>query len=520
MKRYAAIDIGAHAVKLKIVERSNKNKTRVLEDVVHPLMLGYRVFEHGRLMQEDIEEVSKTLAGFKRLMQEYHIDAYRAVATSVIRSAWNGRFAMSIISQRVQLDIEILEEPVERFLTYIALELYLDDYHQKRKEGLLVVEVGSISSEVILYKDNKLVRNNELQLGTIPLKQLLNQMRRVSLYPEQILSDHIYAQTANLQGYLIRQQIPHVAMVGADIRRIRRLIGLASETLSAEHFGHLKQAILSNDKEVRHQLLQSKLDYEEIVVAVLVFEQFVRITEVVHIDMPSVSLRDGILLSLFDNIESFDRSYLQTKDILSCARYMAKRHHGTMAHIRHLEKHCVKLFDVYKGREGFDEQDLLCLRLAAILHETGKFTRQSDYHEATFQNIANASILGLKQSLMRDVAAIAMQSFEFSELEERAQRVRGRHVLNDPLLRGDESSGGIVTNMKAIKLGLLLALADASDKSKRQSIKLQTGELTKDSLVLNFVGQTSFLETWALQGLKNHMMDVFGHSLHVMIREA
>lgn len=503
MKRYAAIDIGAHALKLKIVEKNAKGKIKVLEDLIHPMMLGHRVFDHHKLNPGDIDEISKTLAGFKRLIAEYQVHYVRAVATSVIRSAENGRFAMAIIAQRLEMPIEILEEPVERFLTYIALELFMEDYIAKRREGLLVVEVGSISSEVILYKDNKLVRNNELQLGTIPLKRLLNEMRRVSLYPEQILADHIYAQTANLQGYLVRQQIAYIALVGADIRRIRTLLGLTADRLSVGDFALLKHSIIKGDRAIKQQLQAARLDYDEVLVALLVFDQFIQLTAATQLEMPPVALRDGLLLALSENTEDFERSTLQTKDVISCARYMAKRHHGTMAHIRQLEKHCVKLFDAYREKEGFTEQDLLALRLAAILHETGKFTRQSSYHAATYQSICNASILGLKQAFMNRVGRIAMQGFLLGE--------------------GDDSDipvEAIDVDIQEIKLGLLLALADATDKSKRQGIKLHCAEVKKDVLVLMFLGEDSYLEGWAIHALAGPFQDVFGHKLEMTVKEA
>jgi len=502
MKRYAAIDIGAHAVKLKIVERSNTAKIKVLEDIIHPLMLGNKVYEHHKLQPRDIDEIAQTLVGFKRLLLEYKVDNYRAVATSVIRSAENGRFAMAILSQRLNMHIEILEEPVERFLTYAALERQLEDYDLKRREGLLVVEVGSMSAEVILYKDNKLVRNNELQLGTIPLKKILNSMRRVSLYPDQIVADHVYAQTANLQGYLVRQQISHVALVGADIRRLKALLNLPIDRLTSKEFESLKLSLIKGDRELKRLLADARLDADEVLVALLIFDQFVQVIAPSFVDMPSVALRDGMIISQISHLEDFDRDVIQTKDVISCARYMAKRHHGTMSHIRQLEKICIKLFDTYKKSEDFTDKDLLCLRLAAILHETGKFTRQSNYHIATYQSIALATILGLTQATMTHVALIAMQSFSFGE----------GHHLDADIITEDAS-------IKEIKLGLLLALADASDKSKRQGIKLRSATIVKDSLALEFIGEDAYLEEWAIRSLQESFFDVFGHKIDLLIKE-
>ncbi len=503
MKRYAAIDIGAHAMKLKIIEKTRQGKIKVLEDVIVPLSLGLSVLEKGKLDQRTISDMTEALLGFKRLLLDYDVKEYRAVATGVVREAQNGRFATAILSKRSNLNIEILEESVERFLTYIALQTQLHDYGVKRKEGMLVVEVGSSSSEVIIYKENKLLRNNEIHIGTLKLKAMMRDIERVSLYTPQIIEDHIYALTANLQSYVVRQQINHFVMIGSDIKKLKQVFEAGGETLSIPNFKNLVSMLYTRDESLKSKIQAAKLDYDEVLVAVIVFNQFLEHTTCEQIEVPTVALRDGLLLAMMEATLDFERTNLHTKDVLSAARYIAKRHHSTMPHVRQLERYAVKIFDAYKELEQFTERDLLLLRLAAILHETGKFSRQVNYHSATYQSITHVTLLGLTKSLLEDVAQIAMQAFAFSG-----------EAVEEVL----ETSFDL--KIKTIKLGLLLALADAMDKSKKQNLKLHEVTLHKENLtIICDVFQTSFLEEWAIRSLKTSFYDVFGHNLTIKMTE-
>jgi exopolyphosphatase/guanosine-5'-triphosphate,3'-diphosphate pyrophosphatase len=502
MKRYAAIDIGAHAIKIKIVEYTKQDKAKILEDIIHPVSLGLIVLQKRKLDQIALKDMTQTLLGFKRLMQEYDVSQYRAVGTGVVRDAENGRFAIALLMKRTGLKIEILEESLERFLTYVALNQNLDEYDTKRREGMLVVEVGSTSSEVIVYKDNKLVRNNELHIGTLKLKSMMKKIERVSLYTPQIIEDHIYALTANLQSYLVRQQIKHFVMIGADIKRIKEILW-KTKTVSIEEFQLLKQRLYKREHDLYQQITSKQLDYDEFLVAVIIFSQFIDQTVCDVIEVPDVSLRDGLLIAMHYKIENFDRSNLHTKDVLSASRYVAKRYHSTMPHIRQLEKIVVRLFDVYSGNEQFSEKDLLKLRLAAILHETGKFSRQVNYHSATYQSITHATLLGLNQVTLEEVAQIAMQAFAFAG-ESVEEMIDAYHQIQ----------------LKTIKLGLLLALADALDKSKKQNVKIVDLFVKKDSLIVVCeVTEIAFLEEWAVQSLQESFNDVFGQQVILRLQE-
>ncbi|MCK8061447.1 MULTISPECIES: hypothetical protein [unclassified Fusibacter] len=496
MSIFAAIDIGSHAIKIKIVEHK-KTGYKLLENIIHPLALGISVLHSGKINRTEREELIDCLIYFKKLMSEYDVDRYKAVATGAFREARNGRFVVELIGKRAKLQIEIVEEPIERFLTYLSLKEHLPHYKKMRKEGVLLVEVGSNSSEVIVYKENKMVRNNEIHIGTLRLKELIRTINRETIHVPQILEDYVYAATENLQSYLIRKQINHFVIVGSDVKRAHLLMGDHQDGFTPQAFLNFVDDLYHQDKALKMRIEDEHMDYEEMLAAMSVFNQFFKHTTCELVYVPDISLRDGMIIALNENIDNYSRNHSYTRDIIAAAKQIAKRHHSTINHVTHVDKNAVMIFDAYQKEESFTEKDLLLLRLAAILHETGKFSRQTNYYAATYQSITHATLLGVTQQMLLEVAEIAMQFFYF----------------NGDMANTDDLNHTQATT-KHTKLGLILALADATDKSKKQSILLKKAVLEKNRLKMTMkIYHKHFFETWAINYLSETVADIFGHEI-------
>ncbi len=403
-----------------------------------------------------------------------------------------------LIKKRIKIKVEIIEESIERYLTYISLKEHLPNYQKLRDEGLLLVEVGSNSSEVLIYKKNRLVRNNEIHTGTLVLKDLIHTIKRESLHVPQILEDYIYAATENLQNYLKRKKIRHFVILGTDIKRVYDIFGDLDEGFSKVRFEEIVNGLYKQSRQLKQALESEMLDYYETLSAMTIFEQFFKHTEAEMVYVPSINLRDGILMTLIEDVHAYERDKIYTKDILKAAKQIAKRHHSTMNHINKVDKMVVKIFDAYKEEENFSDFDLLLVRLACILHETGKFTRQFNYHDATYQSIQHASLLGVTQHMLRESAQIAAHFFYFTQDDIKT------------------ASSNYRLNIKNVKLGLILALADSLDKAKKSNINLVQVKLDENELKLFVSSETDyFFEKWAVRALAEYFSEINAHRLTI-----
>src|SRR6516162_9250940 len=114
MPRFAAIDVGSNALRLRIVEASAPSQPspggphstrpqlpllpdrdgaepwRDLATLRAPVRLGAEVFLSGRLAPASIGQACDALRNFRTEMDRAKVDAYRAIATSAVREAKNG----------------------------------------------------------------------------------------------------------------------------------------------------------------------------------------------------------------------------------------------------------------------------------------------------------------------------------------------------------------------------------------------------------------------------------------------
>ncbi len=485
----AAIDIGSHSTKLKIAEYKN-DEFIVLEELSHPLNLGGLVVKVGYIDNEARDNILKVLTYYKKALTEYGVEKHLAYATGVFRAASNGKVVMDLIRRKTGLKVEIVEETIERYLSYLPLADVLPDYEKMRREGMLVVEVGSGSSEVIVYKNNKMVRSNEIEIGTLSLKALIEKIKKESNDLAEILSDYIYASTENLQGYLVRKKIVHFVMMGTDIKKIHKLYGDHPSGFSLARLEEIYQRLSTGDRLIKRELEAEMLDCDEALISITIYRQFCRHTEAEVIKVPDVSLRDGILRALVNGTLEYSRKLICTNDIIKAAKQLAKRYHSTSAHINQIDKFVIKIFDAYKDSEKYTEKDLLLLRIAACLHETGKFSRQDNYKHATKMAIIDASLLGVTEAMLRDVAQIVEYFFIIT--------------------KSDLASLGTGVDLKLLRLALILAIADALDKSKRSRLIIENVKLSDSKLKIKLISESSYyLEQTAVNALNDLSVDLY-----------
>src|SRR5215469_3268799 len=152
MPRFAAIDVGSNALRLRIVEANAPSGTakpqlpllderdgtepwRDLATLRAPVRLGAEVFLSGRLAPASIGQACDALRNFRAEMDRAKCDAYRAIATSAVREAKNGATLVERARREANIEVETIEGIEEARLIRLAVmrRLPLED-----KRALLV----------------------------------------------------------------------------------------------------------------------------------------------------------------------------------------------------------------------------------------------------------------------------------------------------------------------------------------------------------------------------------------------
>src|SRR5512143_1481581 len=107
MPTFAAIDIGANSVRLKVA-RLRRRRLEVVHEDREVTRLGAWVFRTGQLSPEAMAHTVQVLQRFYKTTQRLGTDAVRIVATSALRDARNARAFTEWVRSATGWRIEII----------------------------------------------------------------------------------------------------------------------------------------------------------------------------------------------------------------------------------------------------------------------------------------------------------------------------------------------------------------------------------------------------------------------------
>ena len=118
IRTFAAIDVGSYELTIKIFEFSGKDSMREIDRVSKRLDLGSDTYASGKISNEKMDELCRTLNDFSDIMKAYKVDRYKAYGTSAIREMENTIIVQDQIAQRTGIKVEILSNSEQRFMDY------------------------------------------------------------------------------------------------------------------------------------------------------------------------------------------------------------------------------------------------------------------------------------------------------------------------------------------------------------------------------------------------------------------
>lgn len=489
---FAAIDLGSNAIKMKIIQMIHQSPN-CLEDFSVDKNIGEEVYLTQSISLKTIGEIIEVFDYFKELMHAYAVTKYRAVATSAFREAKNALNVVEIIRMHTDIEVEIIDDAIEKFLTYKSIRDKMPNY-QAIRSGSIVIEVNSGGSDVSLYAQNHLIKNNELNLGMKALKyKLMAYEKETAAYPS-LLKTYIESQIEHILTSIGKRRIQSFIAIGGDIKRIKAIFLDSKDTLSKDSFRGLIEKVYLTSPDLRHALEETKINWYEFVAHMVLLDVFLCAIDVQNILLPDISLREGLLAELIEETYDLKRYKVFNEDPVSLAKALSARYQCNKKHVKAVHDGCLKLFDALETQYAFEMRDRLLLQISAYLHEIGKFTRMKDYHYATFDLVKNLNLFGVSNHERQLVAHVCrlISANEYKTLEEVSAGDRGR----------------------VFKLSAILSLADALDKGKKQSIRIDRLLMTENAVIIHLIKEEHcLLEMMALK----KAMDLFEHAFGIQI---
>src|SRR3989304_4999525 len=111
--RIAAIDIGSNSVRLVVAEVLPSGGYRVLDEERENTRLAAALVKTGELDSAASEATIAALRRFQSIAVGYDVGRTRAIATSAVRDAKNGRDFCRRVRRELELEIEVISSDEE-----------------------------------------------------------------------------------------------------------------------------------------------------------------------------------------------------------------------------------------------------------------------------------------------------------------------------------------------------------------------------------------------------------------------
>lgn len=465
---FAAIDVGSFELEMGIYEISNRSKIRRIDHVRHVIALGSDTYNHGKISYELVEEVCQVLGDFSRIMKSYRVDDYRAYATSAMREATNSRIVIDQIRIRTGIEVRVISNSEQRFLTYKAIAVQDEEFDKNMRKGTAIVDVGFGSMQVSLFEENRLISTDNLPLGVLRI--------RSKLYDIPTTVDR----TRELIGEMVTNELDVYKRIYLHNTEVRALIGIGDNILylfryldNGKPLARATRAQFEEFYERLCRLSQSEIaetfgissEYAALLLpTAIIYKKFLEMTGAEMIWVPGIRLCDGIAAEYATDNHLIKLKHNFDADMISTSRSMAKRYLCQSAHSEQVEIYALQIFDAIKRYHGMGERERLLLQIAVIIHACGKFISLKNANECAYNIVMSTEIIGLSHTEREIIANVLRHNVRDVDFD----MVRMETELG--VVTGSFASRKDVMILIA-KLTAILRLADAMDHGHQQKLK-------------------------------------------------
>jgi len=503
MPTFAAVDIGANSVRLKVA-RLVRQRLKVVHEDREVTRLGESVFRTGALDPHAMEHTIKVLRRFHRASQSRGVDFVRVVATSALRDSHNSRaftdWVQAVTGWRVEVVSGLEEGRLIHFGVISGSRIGVS--------RLLLIDLGGGSCELTLSVDGQIRSMFSLPLGAVRLTQEflhhdppknreLKQMRELIVEELSRIERRIAGARIQLAIATSGTAAALASVVAAGRRRAgnrnpRSVSRRTVQTLAAE----LQKYSLAQRTALRGI---GPRRAEIIIAGAMVFAELMN-HGVSGFRYSPLGLRDGLLAQMVADYGYGAHARRQIESERWNALLAAGKHYGAdlkfATRVRNL---VLQLFAGLKKVHRLPPEYQDWLVAAAMLHEVGYYLNRTGRHRHSYYIISNSEIFGYTPQQRRLIAAIA--------------RYMGKS-LPGPADRALKPLPVADRNLVA-KAVALLRLARALDHGRRGAVNGVQVQIEGERVILRLKTKRggADLELWALEKERGYFRNIFGREL-------
>ncbi|MEJ5315981.1 MAG: Ppx/GppA family phosphatase [Tenuifilum sp.] len=286
--KFAAIDIGSNAARLLLTNVVEDGETVVFSKsslVRVPIRLGEDAFSIGYISEHRAQKLLKTMIAFKNLMEAQDVVAYRACATSAMRSSSNAPELVSMVKQHANINIEIIDGSREAEIIYANGIAEMLDHDRP----YIYVDVGGGSTEITVFEKGEIKASNSFNIGTIRiLKGMIGK-------PD-------FDQVRDwIKSIVKKKNQPKIIGSGGNINKLYKLARKPiGEPLYHKEVKNLYDSLDSYSVDDRIKLLGLNPDRADVIIpATKIFLKVMKWSGAKEVIVPTIGISDGIIRTLY-----------------------------------------------------------------------------------------------------------------------------------------------------------------------------------------------------------------------------
>ncbi len=500
MPIFAAVDIGANSVRLKIAKLVNHRLSVVHQDR-EVTRLGESVFRSGTLDPAAIALTVKVLSRFYKAVQTHGAQSVRVVATSPLRDSSNGSAFTAWVKAATGWRVETVTGPEEGRLIHLGVISGM----RLPPGRMLLIDLGGGSCELTLSLHGQIESIHSLPLGAVRLTRAFLQHDPAKKRELQQMKAFIGEEMGRVESELAAAPVQMtVATSGtaaalADMwaaRTKKRVTAVPREVLV-----ELARQLGKMDVEQRRALKGIGPRRAEIITAgATVYSELLSRLHLPEFRYSPLGLCDGILAQLASeyDVSPGARKRIESERENTLLR-MARQYHIDLRFAERVRRHAAVLFEELRPLHRLPDEYADWLAAACMLQEIGSFINRTGRRRHTYYVIAHSEMFGYTVRQRLTIAAIA------------------RYISASPPLMGSKPMRVLAAADRPLvaKAVGLLRLARALEQGRRGTV---TGvrvrvETRRVILLLQAKRPGPELELWALNNERPYFREVFGREL-------
>lgn len=466
--RIGIIDIGSNSIRLVIFECNSLGSYRIIDEAKESARLSERVTEDGEFPKEVIALVSATLLHFRMLCEAAGTTKIRAIATAAIRNAKHSHHIIEELQLSTGLTIEILSGEQEAYLGFLGMINTIDV-----QDGFLI-DIGGGSTELTLFLNRNIVHSYSFPIGSVQLTKKYGRDGEITEEKQKSIQRMIEQAT---QKFEWMSQYPGLPLIGLG-GTVRSLCNIDQKSkhysFPMTHNYQMEataidliltrlQSVPLDQRNTIEGLAKHRVDI--IVPGAIILQTLFRCCGASHNVISGSGIRDGLYHT------ELNRSQLSSDEVLNSSVLNLLHQHPIVPvpHVNQVNRFALQLFDILQQQHELPNRSKQLIHAASTLYRIGISIMFYDFHKHTFYLIAHSQLNGLTH---REIVLCAM-------IASYKNKKKARLILNyypDIVSKEDLSL--------VCKLGTLLQLAIALDRSETQPIQLLEATIHRKELQL------------------------------------